>query len=60
MPAPFSNEETPAVAATPWAVSATHTNLNQAITSSTALTTSNGTTVTYITNSLIYIVCKQN
>ena len=53
MPAPFSTEETPAVAATPWAVSATHTNFNQAVTSSTPLTTSNGTVGNYQANLLI-------
>lgn len=41
MPIPFSEEET-ATAAVPWSVSATHTNFNQTITSSTALTTSGG------------------
>jgi hypothetical protein len=44
MPIPFSEEEeTLAAAATPWSVSSTHTNLDQNITSSTALTTSGGT-----------------
>ena len=44
MPIPFSEEEeTLAAAVTPWSVSSTHTNLDQNITSSTALTTSGGT-----------------
>ena len=48
MPAPFSNEEeTLAEAATPWSVSATHTNLNQNITSSTTVTKSDGTVGNY-------------
>jgi len=50
---PYSSSESlPSLQTIPWAVSATHTNLNQSITSSAALTTSNGTAVTYITNSL--------
>ena len=55
MPAPFSNEETlPAATATAWSVTAsTHTNLNQNITSSTALTTSIGTVGYYQTNLLL-------
>ena len=36
-----------------WAVSSTHTNLNQNVTSSTALTTSSGTVGYYIEDSLL-------
>ena len=43
MPIPFSDEVETATAALPWSVRATHTNFNQTITSSTALTTSGGT-----------------
>ena len=47
MPAPFSSEETLAEAVTPWAVTASHTNLDQAISSSTNVTLSDGTVGNY-------------